>query len=401
MELAKEELGDQLLFELLTDRIDLRARLIDISSTRQEAFYEAFHKLNYSRSNRGYLNWASRLQYGSLSEGQARQIDQKIAQRAYSLINETLARTDMKLPKMVLELISEPKSKEASHITLTISGFLSEETDKMEHWTGVSKYYKGHSQVDVLDASTAIYSLTWEAESNSKFYKQVAKSVTSIAINSAMTISGGPQGKLGMLVLGASSAMEIEEIRKMLIKAKKNAKIVGKMLACALALRNPFQYHSVSLIAFSLGTVVAKSCLKTLDYLYGEPQGPLLFGANHPHCDILQDVTFMGAAAQFKKNKSNWRRIITNVVNGEFKNVHSQHDLILKLYQFCCSEHFSDNPAGRKRVVLEAHDDPAKAAVVNIDISNNVVSKKLSGMGHTDYMNPFNLMELCLNIGLK
>jgi hypothetical protein len=41
-------------------------------------------------------------------------------------------------------------------------------------------------------------------------------------------------------------------------RAKVNAKMTGKLLACSLALRYPFENHTVSLIAFSLGCEVVK-----------------------------------------------------------------------------------------------------------------------------------------------
>lgn len=46
--------------------------------------------------------------------------------------------------------------------------------------------------------------------------------------------------------------------------SKANAKLAGTLLGCSLAIREPFLTQSVSLIGFSLGCQVIKTCLKTL-----------------------------------------------------------------------------------------------------------------------------------------
>ena len=48
------------------------------------------------------------------------------------------------------------------------------------------------------------------------------------------------------------------------MKARTNAKITGKVLGHYLALGNEFQTYSISLIGFSLGSQVIKSCLNTI-----------------------------------------------------------------------------------------------------------------------------------------
>jgi len=57
----------------------------------------------------------------------------------------------------------------------------------------------------------------------------------------------------------------VTEIDKLFNKAKQNAKLTGKMVGIALALGYPFKLQTISLIGFSLGTQVIKSCLRTLD----------------------------------------------------------------------------------------------------------------------------------------
>ena len=61
-----------------------------------------------------------------------------------------------------------------------------------------------------------------------------------------------------------TSGLVKSDVIRLFKKSKKNAQTAGKLLACALALREPFRSQSVSLVGFSLGCQVIKSCLKTL-----------------------------------------------------------------------------------------------------------------------------------------
>ena len=66
------------------------------------------------------------------------------------------------------------------------------------------------------------------------------------------------------LAIAANVAIEVSDFFK---QSKRNAKTAGALLACSLALREPFRSQSVTLVGFSLGCQVIKSCLKTLNEL--------------------------------------------------------------------------------------------------------------------------------------
>ena len=169
---------------------------------------------------------------------------------------------------MVLDLISEMSTSQSSHVTLTISGFLSQNTNKKEHWHGVTKYFRGHSQSQVFDQNTAVYSLTWESYTQDDLYKTIAKSVMAAALTGVVGALSGPQSSVGIAILAAQCGLKLAEMNELFIKAKSQAKMAGKLLACILALRQPFRFQTVSLITFSLGSQVVKSCLKTLSKIY-------------------------------------------------------------------------------------------------------------------------------------
>ena len=137
---------------------------------------------------------------------------------------------------MFLNQISDKKIYEQTHVTISISGFLSQETDKERHWQGLVKHLQNHKRG--FDAN--VYSLTWESSTSSALLKTIGKSVGSIAFNGAVTYASGPIGRLGMAMLGAQSVQEMRSTQKLFSETRKKAKEAGKMLACVLALRQPF-----------------------------------------------------------------------------------------------------------------------------------------------------------------
>jgi hypothetical protein len=104
------------------------------------------------------------------------------------------------------------------------------------------------------------------------------------------------------------------------LDAIKQAKRTGRFLAICLALGYPFSTQTISMMGFSLGTQVIKSCLSMLDKL----------GAH----DVINNVTLLAGASHYDKNHLKWEKIFNNVVGGEIKNGFSNGDNVLKyLYQ--------------------------------------------------------------------
>jgi uncharacterized protein YbjT (DUF2867 family) len=48
-------------------------------------------------------------------------------------------------------------------------------------------------------------------------------------------------------------------------------------------------------------------------------------------CSVIQDVTFLGGAAQLDKKRDKYNQIVASVVNGSIKNVYSEADIILRI----------------------------------------------------------------------
>lgn len=192
------------------------------------------------------------------------------------------------------------------------------------------------------------------------------------------------------VILGCVALTEV--FMNMFKDGKKNAKLAGQLLGYTLAMRRPFLTQSVSLIGFSLGTQVIKSCLKTLHAL----------GASQ----IIHNVTFMGGAIDRldrAKTRHLWTSVLSTVVAGEIKNVRTKKDLILILYSICettesqgRNDIFNSQFVEARRTNLLADRErslelPAVAQVGdtafrlrNFDLWS-LPSKNLIGIGHLQY----------------
>ena len=112
------------------------------------------------------------------------------------------------------------------------------------------------------------------------------------------------------------------KINELFKDAREEAKLAGKLLACCFALRYPFPSQSLSIMGFSLGCQVTKTCLKTLNSLQAN--------------SLIQNVSFLaGAMSKLDKNarsKAFWGNIFSQTVNGQVRNVYTTKDFILILF---------------------------------------------------------------------
>jgi hypothetical protein len=124
------------------------------------------------------------------------------------------------------------------------------------------------------------YNLNWKASTSQQFVKSTSSIIGGKGLGLALdALLMGTNWIYGSLKLFPSIFTEVSQVFK---DAKKNAKVSGRILACALASGYLFKNQTVSLIGFSLGCQVIKSCLKTLDQLE----------ARH----IIHQITFLGGA---------------------------------------------------------------------------------------------------------
>ena len=114
-----------------------------------------------------------------------------------------------------------------------------------------------------------MYDYRWESKVPKNIgqglWRGVLGGINSIFSLCKYSIIKSVAGKAFAPIAVAVGAYEvIKGVSDVFKESKANAKLAGTLLACTLALRDPFQSQTVSLIGFSLGCQVVKSCLKTL-----------------------------------------------------------------------------------------------------------------------------------------
>lgn len=162
----------------------------------------------------------------------------------------------LRLPLTELQNLipNQRPGREARHVTIAIAGFMSQDSDNIHEWQKL---------IDHLEESgSSVFSYRWESKipsnviqgaiegakgaySSIKFiYNNLYSVLTRYLKSGAMAaLAAG----IGIVQVGCGVANVFKE-------SKRNAKLAGKLLACALALRDPFHSQSVSLVGFSLGT---------------------------------------------------------------------------------------------------------------------------------------------------
>jgi len=204
----------------------------------------------------------------------------------------------------------------ARHVTIAISGFLSRDTDKVAEWQQL---------IDHLEhTGTSVYALSWESQTVWQTFSplKINSTVGSIAgFAAGCFIPGGLFARILWRVVSTAVGYLVPSLDGSFSEAKANAKKAGTLLACQLALRDPFLTQSVSLVGFSLGCQVIKTCLKTLAQLNA--------------CDIIQNVTFLGAAIDIPdkpKTRVKMAGVFSKTVAGQIKNAFTESDMILITY---------------------------------------------------------------------
>ena len=167
-------------------------------------------------------------------------------------------------------------------------------------------------------SKTGLFAYRWESANVKDLALALGRVAAKVGIEIAVTLVTGAELSLFKYLLLGSN---VTEFAKLFSACKKSAKLSGQLLACALAVGFPFYSQSVSIVGFSLGCQVVKTCVKTLHQL----------GAS----EVLQNVTFLGGAVDIldkAKHKALWTQILSQSVAGPIKNVYTRKDAILLLY---------------------------------------------------------------------
>jgi len=151
-----------------------------------------------------------------------------------------------------LESLGGPKSGTSKTGTvIAISGFMSHDNDKLEEWGGFMQYFIDERQ------QSNVYAYNWEAKSVKDIWKEKGDNVTKSMFGGGAAMVAAKVAGVGVAVAGAVGAVNLysgyKESTETFLNAKSNAKLSGKLLACAIACSHPFETQSISLVGFSLG----------------------------------------------------------------------------------------------------------------------------------------------------
>jgi len=163
-----------------------------------------------------------------------------------------------------------------------------------------------------------VYDCKWKSHSDTKILKKAVNDTKWDALADLPLLLEGKAGifKFALRTVLRPAIKGVISYFPHFLDAIKQAKLTGRLLAICLALGYPFSTQTISMMGFSLGTQVIKSCLSMLDKL----------GAY----DIINNVTLLAGASHYDKNHLKWEKIFNNVVGGEIKNCFSNGDSVLK-----------------------------------------------------------------------
>ena len=187
-----------------------------------------------------------------------------------------------------------PKVK-STHCIIFVSGFLSDNEDHIKEWEQLSVN---------LNKSNICYYYNWPSESLS-------------------STVGNTIFKFGELIVNAISKSGKSELKpeEIFVVSSKKAKLCGKILALIIASKFFFEYQTISLIGFSLGTHVISNCIKMLYKI-----------SDKVKCDdIIKDVILIAGATSMKGKESHYAKMFDKIVNGKIINCWSNEDRVLSV----------------------------------------------------------------------
>lgn len=218
---------------------------------------------------------------------------------------------------------------------------MSHDSNKINEWGDFCNYFKDQR----INAN--VYALNWEAKNVKDIWSEKGQNIAKGIFGGGVGMIAAKAAGAGTAVAGVVTAANVyqgyQDSKDVFLNAKANSKLGGKMLACAMACQYPFETQTISLVGFSLGTQVTKSCLKTLH------QFGMLSKGQHSY---IQNVTLMGGAINFSGlgKEQKWRKIMGETIAANIRNIYSQKDYVLYGYS---ATHDGKQTAGRNHLNFE------------------------------------------------
>ncbi len=223
--------------------------------------------------------------------------------------NITNISKDKNITSINLESLN-PKIK-STHCIIFVSGFLSDNDDHIEEWENFALN---------INKTNICYYYNWPSES-----------INSVTQNSIFKVANF---FLKNLTVSQNEEQNVEfKPEEIFVNSSKKAKLCGKILALIIASKIFFEYQTISLIGFSLGTHVISNCIKMLYKINDKIK-----------CDdIIKDVILIAGATSMEHKEEHYAKMFDKIINGKIINCWSNEDQILKeLYTFAMKR----NPIG-------------------------------------------------------
>jgi len=168
------------------------------------------------------------------------------------------------------------KNRNSDNVIICVSGYLSKNGN--EDWSKLIQCYP----------DSAVYSVNWDSNSFSDILNYILSQVGEFAEGfeeNGIFQKSWKQGSIFELLVGG--IVKIFEFKHAIWdKSYREAQKIGRHLAEKLISEDKFKNKNISLVGFSLGTVVISTCMKEL--------------ANSGNTGLLQDVVLMGGVASLK-----------------------------------------------------------------------------------------------------
>jgi hypothetical protein len=198
------------------------------------------------------------------------------------------------------------------HLIIAISGFLSENADQSEDWA--------HLKALCVKHGVPLLAICWEANTATSIGSVALDGLKNLKIGKTKALLGGTKGIVSELLSIENLKVAYDTVKntsnatvEMFKKSRLNAKKTGTVLGHYLNIENNLESYSISLIGFSLGTQVIKSCLNTLAKYH--KLSPM---TKTP----ITNVYLLGGATFIKTEKRAYQKdIFASVVNGRICNV--------------------------------------------------------------------------------
>ena len=266
----------------------------------------------------------------------------------------------------------------STHCYLFISGYLSETADHYEEWENMALnitsnntcyFYNwpSDSLSGAVGGTIVNFGITWlynwAKNNQKKTANNNANNIDQNDLNTNSTNKNAGDKKPDDNKCGKF------EIEKSFVDSSNKASLCGKILAYILASKLFFKYQTVTIVGFSLGTHVAKHCIKQMYNLHYK---------EHINCnDIIKDVVLIAGATCMDKKEEKFKNIFSKMINGKFINCYSKEDQVLNLLYSTCMK---KKPIGNSKLELNGYEN-----LRNIDFTP-------FHLGHTDYRKKMDLV---------